>query len=132
MEKLLILRPSTIYGPYERVVPQTPSGFLRRFLNDERIDLWGDGSELREFVFIADMVRVVKAMTMSDFHGIMNVGGGIPHSYKDSLDVISNVVGKEVLFNSKPRTLDQVDKVYDLSLFKQVLQVSTSPHWRMV
>lgn len=121
LEKLLILRPSTIYGPSERVLPQTPSGFLRRFLNDEPITLWGEGSELREFVFIADMVNIVKAMTISDFHGTMNVGGGIPHSYKDSLDIISNVVGKKVPFKSKPRTLDPVDKVYDLSLFNKLL-----------
>ena len=128
MEKLLILRPSTIYGPYESC-SQT-SGFLRRFLNDERIDLLG-WFRTQGIRFIADMVRVVKAMTMSDFHGIM-VSAEEPHSYKDSLNVISNVVGKEVLFNSKPRTLDQVDKVYDLSLFKQVLPGFNFTSRRMV
>ena len=113
--KLIILRPSTLYGPGETITPHTPSGFLNTYLNGGIVTLWGDGSELREFVFIDDMVRLVVNIIQSEFNGVLNIGGGKPRSYKDALDIISKILNKKILINSKTRTIAPVDKIYDLS-----------------
>jgi len=115
-KKLVILRPSTLYGPGETITPHTPSGFLNTYLNGSTVTLWGDGSELREFVFINDIVQLVAKIIESGFSGCLNIGGGKPRSYKDALDVISKILNKEIFINSKPRTTEPVDKIYDLSL----------------
>ena len=114
--KLIILRPSTLYGPGETITPHTPSGFLNTYVNGGIVTIWGDGSELREFVFIDDMVRLVANIIESEFSGILNIGGGQPRSYKDALEIISKILDKDIEINSKPRTTEPVDKIYDLSL----------------
>jgi len=113
--KLIIMRPSTLYGPGETITPHTPSGFLNTYVNGGIVTLWGDGSELREFVFIDDMVRLVANIIESEFSGILNIGGGQPRSYKDALEIISKILDKDIEINSKPRTTEPVDKIYDLS-----------------
>ena len=115
-KKLVIIRPSTMYGPGETITPHTPSGFLSTYLNGGTVTLWGDGSELREFVFIDDMVRMVSKIIKSEFSGVLNIGGGKPRSYKDALDIISKIFDREIKINSKPRTTEPVDKIYDLLL----------------
>jgi len=119
-KKLMILRPSTLYGPGETITPHTPSGFLNKYLIGDKITLWGDGTELREFVFIDDIVRLLDKIIKSSFSGVLNIGGGKPRSYKDALDIISKILNKKIEINSKPRTTDPVDKIYDLKLIKEL------------
>ena len=120
MHKLVILRPSTIYGPGESITPHTPSGFLNKYLNGDKITLWGDGTELREFVFINDIVRLINRIIKSSFSGVLNIGGGKPRSYKDALDIISKILNKKIKIYSKPRTVSPVDKIYDLKLINEL------------
>ena len=60
MKKLLILRPSIVYGPGENIIAGSPSGFLKQIMNKKKkISLWGDGSEIRDFLYIDDLVNVI-------------------------------------------------------------------------
>jgi len=124
-DKLVILRPSTIYGPGELIIPHTPSGFLKIYLSDKTVTLWGDGSELREFAFIDDIVRFVRLILDSDFSGIINIGGGEPRSYADALEIIKKLLNRNIKINSKKRTTEPVNKIYDISLVKALF-----PHFK--
>ena len=55
----IILRPALIFGPGEEASFYGPSGFMKAAVNNQEIVLWGDGSELREFVYINDLIFVV-------------------------------------------------------------------------
>ena len=50
--KLICLRPPLIYGPGDLGRTYGPSGFISSALDKTEITLWGDGTELREFIFI--------------------------------------------------------------------------------
>jgi nucleoside-diphosphate-sugar epimerase/SAM-dependent methyltransferase len=113
---LVVLRPSIIYGPGETIVASTPSGFLVKYLEGGEVTLWGDGSELREFLFVEDLVNVIELLAFSDFKGILNIGGDKPYSYLQSLEIISRLLGKKVAVNHKPRTKSKVDKCYEHSV----------------
>ena len=116
-KKLLILRPTTIYGPNELIVPNTPSGFLRKAIDNRGISLWGDGSEIRDFLFIEDLVEIISKIINKNIYGILNLASGKKKSYADSIKIISKVLKKNISFKSKKRTLDSVDKIYNIKLF---------------
>ena len=116
-KKLLILRPTTIYGPNELIVPNTPSGFLRKAIDNRGISLWGDGSEIRDFLFIEDIVEIISKIINKNIYGILNLASGEKKSYADSIKIISKVLKKKINFESKKRTLDPVDKIYNINLF---------------
>jgi len=82
-QRVLIVRPGNIFGPGQRygargaVVPI----FVRAALRGEPIDVHGDGSQGRDFVFIADLVRaylfLADRFLAGDVpHAIVNVGTG--------------------------------------------------------
>ncbi|MCA8921266.1 MAG: NAD-dependent epimerase/dehydratase family protein [Planctomycetes bacterium] len=89
------LRFFTVYGPRGR--PDMAIGkFLRRAYLGEAIPLFGDGSVIRDFTYVDDIVRgVVAALdraTPGEFH-VSNIGGGATTSMRELLGLIEEVSG---------------------------------------
>lgn len=109
---LVILRPPTIYGPGDMAGAYGPMGFLRKALNGEEIVLWGDGSELREFIFVEDIVKLVDKLVFSESEGVLNTASGTSCSFKEILSIISQLLSTEISIDSRSRTKDKVDNVF--------------------
>ena len=116
-----LLRPATIYGPGDLETAYGPSGFLNAAVRGEPIKLWGDGSELRELLFIDDVVDVVAAFAKSDHSGPLNCVAGKSYSFQDALAAVERVVGRLPEVTSRPRSKDKVDNAYDNRLLRTVL-----------
>jgi len=114
----VVLRASNPYG--ER---QTHSGvqgvigtFFNKVLNDEVIEIWGDGSIVRDFVYVKDLAELCVVAGNSRYTGILNAGSGTGYSIKDIINGISFVVGAEVSHLFKPgRDYDVPKVVLDIS-----------------
>jgi UDP-glucose 4-epimerase len=115
--ELVIIRPPTIYGPNEKIIAPTPSGFFTTYMNGGEVTLWGDGSECREFLFINDLLQMIDLLSFSKFSGTMNLPSGKGHSYSEALEIISKILGKKIKVNNKERTKTKVNKLYDAKLF---------------
>jgi UDP-glucose 4-epimerase len=89
------LRLSNPYG--ERQSPHRALGaltvFLHRMLRNQPIEVWGDGSVTRDFIYVGDVANAVYLATVNPVSGIFNVGSGTGLSLRDMLDQISAVVG---------------------------------------
>ena len=118
--RLINIRTPTIYGPNETIRAHTPSGFLNIYLDGDEVTLWGDGSEMREFIYVDDVVKIVNLLISTNFSGAINIGTGMGYSYKYSLDIISKKLKKKLIINSKKRTKEKVDKIVDGSLFNEL------------
>lgn len=110
---LAMIRPPLIYGPLDMGKTYGPAGFIKAALSRESITLWGDGTELREFIFVEDIVRVVCGLLRSDFEGVVNVASGKSHTFEDVLKIISELMDEKLDITSCPRTKDKVDHVFD-------------------
>ncbi|MBU1199358.1 MAG: NAD(P)-dependent oxidoreductase [Nanoarchaeota archaeon] len=121
---LLVLRPPVIYGPDEGAASYNPAGFLKKILGKEKLILWGDGSEKREFIYIDDVVKIVNKFTFNDYKGVLNIASGKSHTFKDALDIISSLVAEiniAVNVESRERSKDKVDNVFDNKLLAKAL-----------
>jgi UDP-glucose 4-epimerase len=85
------------------------------------IKLYGDGSELRDHLFIEDLVQIVRHLVQSDEGGIYNLASGVSRTYQDMLSIIHAVVKKEFEVAHEGRTRPQVDQTVDVSHLKQVV-----------
>ena len=73
-------------------------------LSEQKIELFGDGSQKRDFTFISDIVEANIKTLENDVEGeILNVGGGSVRSIKEVLDIISRETGKDnkIIFKNK-------------------------------
>ncbi len=109
---LVILRPPVIYGPGD-MAAYGPSGFVQSAFVNGEIVLWGDGSEMREFIFVDDLVAVVEKMLFSEYQGVLNVASGQSYSYQEILKCIEEKTKQSLRLRSKERTQPQVNHYFD-------------------
>jgi UDP-glucose 4-epimerase len=118
-DSLLILRPALVYGPHEPAYYYGPSGFLRMAISESPITVWGDGEELREFLFIDDVVALTTTLTFGDATGVLNIASGTSYTYAQALCAVSRVTGRQPVVTSRPRTKDKVDHRFDAAKLLQ-------------
>lgn len=114
-QKLLILRPSIVYGPNENLIAGSPSGFLNLNLKKNKISIWGDGTEIRDFLYIDDLVNVIIKSIKSKFFGNINVGG-YRSSYISLIKKIYKITKIKPIIFKKKRTTPKIDKKYSKNL----------------
>merc|ERR1719262_1979710 len=99
---ITMLRFFTVYGPRGRP-DMAAFKFINKIHKGQAIDKYGDGSMIREFTYIDDIVDgVVKACdTVSPFE-IVNLGGGSTHTLNELIETIEKHVGKKAVINPLP------------------------------
>jgi UDP-glucose 4-epimerase len=118
---LLILRPPLVYGPGDRSRGYGPSGFVCSALNGEKIVLWGDGSEQREFVFVEDIAKIVHDLSFHHYTGAVNVASGESYTYENVLEILADLVPVGLQIASRPRTKEKVDHGFCNQLLVELL-----------
>lgn len=119
--ELIILRPPLTYGKDDSSRGYGPTDFVYKAVEGKEIQLWGDGSEFREFVYVDDIGRAVRQLIHSHFNGILNLVSGKSYTFKEIVDHLNNIKGLELKYKSRERTKEKVDHHYSNELFKQVL-----------
>ncbi len=120
-DSLLILRPPLVYGPNDRSKTYGPAGFTKKAVANENIVLWGDGTELREFLFIDDLVNVMARFLASEVSGIVNVVASAQYTFKDILNILSQELEITLQIESRKRSKGKVDNCFDNSLLRKLL-----------
>ena len=103
-----ILRLSNPYGEWQR--PHGVQGviavFAHRALHGQPVDVWGDGSVVRDFVYAADVGRAfVCAARHEGPSRIFNIGGGVGHSVNDIIQTLEGLMGQVLerrIFPARP------------------------------
>jgi UDP-glucose 4-epimerase len=109
---LLVLRPPLIYGPGDHGETYGPSGFVRAVIRGAKITLWGDGTEMREFIFVEDLVRIVTQLIFHEASGVVNVASGAKYTFRGALDIALALAPRQVEVASRPRTKRSVDNAF--------------------
>ena len=84
-----ISRCSNNYGPYhfpEKLIPL----MISRALNDEKLPVYGDGKNVRDWLYVTDHCKAIDLIIRNGKEGeIYNVGG---HNEKANIDVVKTIL----------------------------------------
>lgn len=119
--KPVVLRASNPYGERQgRLGVQGVIGtFLNKALNNERIEIWGDGGVVRDFIYVRDLAQMCLKAAESDVCGVFNVGSGQGHSINEVLNCVKEVAGRPLQVEYKAaRGFDVSRVVLDVSRTK--------------
>ena len=92
----IVLRIANPYGPGQGLAgSQGAVGvFMRRVMRSEPIQIWGDGSFVRDYVYVGDVAEAFAlAGEYEGPHRIFNVGSGIGRSLVEVLREVEKVTG---------------------------------------
>jgi len=91
-----VLRIANPFGERQRT--QASQGvvavFMGKVLRGEPVEIWGDGSVVRDYIYIADVINAL--LVSSDYSGsehVFNIGSGRGHSLNEVLDAIEKITG---------------------------------------
>ena len=120
----LILRIGHVYGPGEEAYLKFLPKAIQRIVNDEYVELWGDGSELRSLIYIEDVIQgVLRAFELENYIDVINIVGGNPISIRELLNLLIKISGKSVEVNMHEFKGVKRDLVFDNTRFKKYLEV---------
>ncbi len=87
-----VLRYFTVYGPAGRP-DMSPFRFIYWTLKGETIQIYGDGSQMRDFTYVDDIAEgTVKALELKGYE-IVNLGNNNPHRLSYLLELIEKITG---------------------------------------
>ena len=124
----LILRPSNTYGHGQNLYGKQGlvAVAIGKILQDEPVEIWGDGSAVRDYIYIDDLTRVFWQLMMSKAENtIINVGSGEGYSVNEVLGLLKKVSGKELcVIYKNPRPVDVSYMVLNTQRLKQYVTFS--------
>lgn len=92
-----VLRLANPYGPGQEAnrAQGAVGTFLSRVVHDEPIEVWGDGSVVRDYLYISDTISaLLRAAAYKGEERIFNIGSGGGHSIREIIAAIEEVTGK--------------------------------------
>jgi GDP-L-fucose synthase len=95
-----IVRPANVYGPYDNAIfdewAMVVPSLIRKGYNDDVLEVWGDGSPIRDFIYSEDVARGMLHMVKNKVSEPVNLGSGTGVTIKEVADIIADYFGKEI------------------------------------
>lgn len=125
------LRFGNVYGPGSGNKSSVVAKFIKQALNGEALEVYGDGMQTRDFIYVEDLVRAVRAAATKPGVGgeIFQIATNAETNLRELLDCMMEVFKEngiavpEVRF-SAPRVGDVKRNFSDISKAKRVLSWS--------
>jgi nucleoside-diphosphate-sugar epimerase len=96
------LRYFTVYGPRQR--PEMAfASFISSVLAGRPLRVHGDGRQVRDFTFVADVVAATIAAAERGIEPAYNVSGGATSTLFEAIEEIERLVGRRALIDFSPR-----------------------------
>lgn len=93
------LRLFSVYGPGEEhkgIYANIISQFLWKMQKGGRPQIYGDGRQTRDFIFVDDVVTAFMNAMEHDGSGIFNIGTGVRTSFNQVVDMLNEAIGKDI------------------------------------
>lgn len=121
--RVTILRPSNVYGPGQPryLAFGVVRTMLQHAIDGTTVEIWGDGSVVRDYLYIDDLVDAFLRVISAGAPGATyNVGAGAGHSLREVLDLVEQVSGRDVAREYRPaRTIDVPRIVLDCAAIRR-------------
>ncbi len=125
----LIIRPSNIYGIRNNW--RRKQGVIHRFiynvLYDQPLEIWGDGTIIRDFIFVQDLCDAVRLLIQERIKNkTLNIGYGYGVEINEIKDIVLSIFGNRTnCIYKETRNVDAPFNVLDISAIEK--EISWKP-----
>ena len=93
------LRYFNVFGPnqdknsqYAAVIPN----FISAILEGNQVEIYGDGEQTRDFVFVKDVVKANICAANSDYNGVINIASGEKLSINQLFEIVKKTLNSDI------------------------------------
>jgi UDP-glucose 4-epimerase len=128
------LRISNPFGPFQMPHDQgLIAALMGKTLNGSPVEIWGDGTVVRDYIYIDDVVNAIilaMALDNSDAPRVYNIASGVGRSVNEVLHAIGAAHGKLTKVNYHPaRAVDVPTNILDVCLARTHLGWTPTTEW---
>ncbi|MHA1236521.1 MAG: NAD-dependent epimerase/dehydratase family protein [Candidatus Hodarchaeales archaeon] len=126
-----IIRPSNIYGPRQDPLGEAGviSIFLGKINENQPVEVFGDGSDTRDYIFVKDIAKICTIAMNSEKNEIFNAGTEIRTSLLELISIIEEETNRTTLKKfSPPRPGDVKHISLDIEKAKNALNWIPETH----
>jgi GDP-L-fucose synthase len=92
----IVVRPGNLYGPFDKFDPEKakviPSLIRKVVLRQNPLLVWGDGNDIKDFLFIEDFVEgLISIINKIDSYEVFNIASGEGVTIKQILNLILEI-----------------------------------------
>ncbi len=87
------LRFSNIYGPRSFHKGSVVAHFFKQILAGKDLIVYGDGSQVRDYLFVGDLVEGIEAAMNSELSGVFQLGKGQPTTINELIAAMREAIG---------------------------------------
>ena len=121
-----IARYHNIYGPegtYKGGKEKAPAAMCRKVIEaTDHIEVWGDGSQTRSFLYIDKCIEATRRLMQSDFQGPVNIGSDEMVTINELAQMVIKISGKQITIKNIPGPLGVRGRNSDNLLIYQKLK----------
>ena len=129
----VILRISNPFGPFQLTKGQgVIAAFINQILKNQPIILWGDGSVIRDYLYIDDLINaIICAAELDNFNApyIFNIGSGEGKSINKIIKSLTDIHGNINVIKQPSRLCDVPVSVLDIRRANAFLGWSPNTDW---
>ncbi len=112
-----ILRIGNPYGDrqhFSKGLYSLPGWFMNRAMKGETIEILSDGTQIRDYTYIEDLVEIMIRVALSEKTNgeIYNCGNGSRHTFGEMVSAIATTVGKNAFVYAKNPSSGAIDSYY--------------------
>ena len=110
-----VLRPSNPFGSRQNPfgIQGAISVFIGKILRNETIEIWGDGSIIRDYIYVEDLVEAIYlSIDCQTPYRIFNIGTGNGHSINEILSVLENLAGENIKVSYSSTRAFDIPRIY--------------------
>ena len=120
---LCIIRPTLIYGPKDPHNGYGPNKFIRLAKSNIDVQIFGNGEEKRDHVFIDDLANIIFMIILNQAIGVLNVATGKLLSFLNIVETTIDQLESKSKIIRIPRKSEMPHngyRAFDISNFKKV------------
>jgi UDP-glucose 4-epimerase len=120
--RTLSLRFSNVYGPRSFHKGSVVAAFCKRILEEKPLIVYGDGSQVRDYVFTGDLCAGIRAAIESDYNGVLQLGTGVGTDLNLLIEILKKTVGRPVEVEYQDFRAGELRKTFcDISRARKVI-----------
>ncbi|MDC3293775.1 NAD-dependent epimerase/dehydratase family protein [Alphaproteobacteria bacterium] len=108
------LRYANVFGPRQPIYGEVGviAIFTERFVKKQPLIVFGDGTNIRDYIFIEDVVEFTLDAINFKEAGIYNVGRGQPVTVNELLEIFKSLSTDELIWKQKPERFGEIGSFY--------------------
>ena len=102
--------------------------FIKSIFNNKDISIYGDGNEIRDYLYESDLILAINKFIKKGNSGIYNISSGDPLSFTQIIESLKKYTSSNIKTKTIERTKPKIDQKIDSGKLKEEFkEISFTP-----